>query len=78
MMFINSLWSYILVWGIMIGFANNLAFTLANDKFITNWFIKKRGLALGTRFMLMAAFGVIVLPSNSGATKVAAQIALRS
>jgi MFS family permease len=62
MNFINSLWSYILVWGILIGLSNNLAFTLANDKFITNWFVRKRGLAFAIRFMFMAGGGVVLIP----------------
>ena len=36
MYFINSLWQYIVVWGVIIGSGSNLAFTLAIDKTITN------------------------------------------
>jgi len=63
MNFINSLWAYILVWGVIIGFGLNLALTIAVDKALANWFISKRGLALGIRFMLFGICGVIVLPT---------------
>ncbi|MFC2021380.1 MFS transporter [Chloroflexota bacterium] len=59
---INSLGTYILVWGIIIAFGSNLAFGMANAKFITSWFVRKRGLALGTRYVLTGIFGVILLP----------------
>ncbi len=62
MNFVNSLWQYIVVWGIIIGAGNNLAFTLAIDKTITDWFIKKRGLAFAMRFVLLGIWGVILLP----------------
>jgi len=62
MNFINSLWQYILVWGIIIGGGSNLGFTLAVDKVITDWFIKKRGLAFAVRFVLIGILGVILLP----------------
>jgi len=63
MNFINSLWAYILVWGIITGFGNNLAFTLSVDKALTDWFVRKRGLAFGTRFVLVGIAGVITLPT---------------
>jgi len=62
MNYINSLWQYIVVWGVIIGAGCNLAFTLACDKAITNWFIKKRGRALALRFVLLGILGVILLP----------------
>jgi len=62
MYFINSLWSYIVVWGILVGFGCNLALTVAVEKVLSNWFVKKRGLAFGIRFMLMSICGVITIP----------------
>ncbi|MFC1909037.1 MFS transporter, partial [Chloroflexota bacterium] len=61
MNFINSLWDYILVWGVIMGFGCNLAFSLAMDKALTNWFVRKRGLAFGARFVLLGIAGVITL-----------------
>jgi len=62
MNYINSLWAYIVVWGVIIGFGHNLGHTIAIDKALTNWFVKKRGLAFGVRFVIIGICGVIVLP----------------
>jgi cyanate permease len=62
MNYINSPWSFYIVWGIAVGIGSNLANTLAIDKALTNWFIQKRGLALGIRFVLIGTCGVIALP----------------
>ena len=62
MNFINSPWAYYLTWGLTIGIGSNLANTIAIDKALTNWFIKKRGLAFGVRFAIIGICGVIVLP----------------
>jgi len=59
---IHSLWAYYIVWGVIIGTGHNLAFTIAVDKILTNWFVSKRGLAFGIRFALIGICGVIVLP----------------
>jgi len=37
MNFINSRWSYIIVWGILVGFGSNLALTVAVEKVLSNW-----------------------------------------
>lgn len=62
MNFITSPWAYYVVWGVIIATGNNLALTIAVDKALANWFIRKRGLALGTRFVIIGICGVIVLP----------------
>jgi len=62
MNFINSLLAFYIVWGALIGFGLNLGLTIANDKALANWFIKKRGLAFGIRFTLLGISGVIMLP----------------
>ncbi|MFC1847569.1 MFS transporter [Chloroflexota bacterium] len=62
MYFINSLWAYYLVWGLIMGTGINLALTIAVDKTLTNWFIIKRGLAQGIKFAIIGIVGVIVLP----------------
>jgi len=63
MNYINSLWVFYAVWGGLIGFGTNLAYTVAPDKAITNWFVRKRGLALGTRFVFWGIGSMIVLPT---------------
>lgn len=60
--FVHSAWAYYIVWAVIVGTGHQLAFTLAVDKVLTGWFIKKRGLALGIRFALLGTFGSIVLP----------------
>ncbi|MBI4596070.1 MAG: MFS transporter [Candidatus Tectomicrobia bacterium] len=59
MYFIYSLWAFYLVWGIVVGIGQNVSSGLPINKSITNWFVKKRGLAMGMRMMLTAA---LVLP----------------
>ncbi|MFC2005270.1 MFS transporter [Chloroflexota bacterium] len=62
MNFITSQWTYYLVWGVIIAIGANLGLTIAVDKALTNWFIRKRGLALGIRFVIIGICGVITLP----------------
>ena len=62
MNFVNAAWSYYVVWGIAVGIGSNLANTIAIDKALANWFIRKRGFALGIRFVILGICGVIVLP----------------
>jgi MFS family permease len=62
MNFITSLWNYYIVWGVIIAGGHTLGFTVADDKILTDWFISKRGLALGLRFALVGIIGVITLP----------------
>jgi cyanate permease len=62
MYFITSAWQYFLVWGLLTGTGINLGFAVAIDKTITNWFVKKRGLALGVKFALIGAASVVVIP----------------
>lgn len=62
MYFINAPWSFYLAWGVAVGIGSNLANTIAIDKALANWFIQKRGLALGIRFVILGICGVIVLP----------------
>lgn len=57
--YIDSLWSFIVVWGIMAGMGGTLCWTTPMEKAITNWFVKKRGLAMGIRWVLS---GMILLP----------------
>jgi cyanate permease len=62
MFFIHSEWLYFIAWGILAGFGINLGLTVTIDKTLTNWFVRKRGLALGLKFMLIGLGGVILLP----------------
>ncbi|UCD08070.1 MAG: MFS transporter [Dehalococcoidales bacterium] len=57
--YMDSLWSFIVVWGIMAGMGGTLCWTTPMEKAITNWFVKKRGLAMGIRWVLS---GMLLLP----------------
>ena len=62
MNFVNSVWSYFLVWGFLIGSGLNLSLTVTVDKTVINWFIRRRGLAQGIKFALIGVGGVAVVP----------------
>ncbi|MBA7615447.1 hypothetical protein ES703_22728 [subsurface metagenome] len=60
MYFVNSLWAYLVVWGVILGTGNNIALSLPLDTTIANWFVKKRGLALGTKILINGFAGAVV------------------
>ena len=62
MNFVNSVWSYFLVWGFLIGTGLNLGLTVTVDKTVINWFVRKRGIAQGTKFALIGVGGVVAVP----------------
>jgi len=62
MNFINSLWAFYVVWGVMFGTGFNTAVTLPLDTAISNWFVRKRGLALSIKMVFSGLSGVLVLP----------------
>jgi MFS family permease len=61
MHFVTEVWQYYIAWGVMIGFGLNIGLTVACDKKINDWFIRRRGLAQGIKFALIGLFGVVVL-----------------
>ena len=62
MAFIHSLWSFLLVWGLLLGTGINTALAIPLDTAITNWFVKKRGVALSIKWMFSGVSGAIILP----------------
>jgi MFS family permease len=62
MYFISDVWGYLLAWGGLTGIGFYLGLTVANDQILTNWFIRKRGLAQGIKHGIIGACGVVVLP----------------
>ncbi len=60
--FINSLWQFLVVWGIMMGTGANIALTLPIDTTISNWFVKKRGTALSIKWIFSGVSGVLIMP----------------
>ena len=61
MNFVSSTWSYYLTWGILIGGGHGLGLSVAHDKLLTNWFVKKRGTAFGSRFAIMGVMELVAL-----------------
>lgn len=61
MQYVNSMWSLILVWGVMLGTSSNLYSNPMNVA-LANWFVKRRGLAMSIKRALDGLSGVIVLP----------------
>ena len=62
MNFINSAWSFYIVWGVLLGTGVNIALSVPVNTAITNWFVKKRGLALGIQWVFSALSGTLVVP----------------
>jgi sugar phosphate permease len=61
MYFINSWWSYYVVWGIAsLGF--NLGLSLPLDAAVANWFVRRRGLAMAITRSLIGLCSVTVMP----------------
>lgn len=59
---IDSLWAFYMVWGVLLGTGINIGLTLPVDKAITDWFVKKRGVALGTKAVFSGLSGAVILP----------------
>ncbi len=62
MNYINSLWSYYVVWGVIMGTATNISLSIPVHTTIANWFVKKRGVALSVYNVMSGLSGTIVLP----------------
>ncbi|MFC1991414.1 MFS transporter [Chloroflexota bacterium] len=62
MYFINSLWAFYVVWGGIAASGRNIGLGIPINKAISNWFVKKRGLALSIRAIFAALATIAVLP----------------
>ncbi len=62
MNFISTVGGYLVAWGGLTGVGFYLGLTVANDQILTNWFIRKRGLAQGIKHGLIGMCGVVILP----------------
>ncbi len=60
MNYINSLWSFYIVWGVILGTGFNIGLEIPLDKAITSWFIKKRGKALSVRWFFTGLAGLVL------------------
>ena len=61
MNFINSLWTFYVVWGIILGTGINIGLEIPVDKAIASWFVKKRGIALSVRWLFTGLAGLVLL-----------------
>ncbi|MCK4862732.1 MAG: MFS transporter [Dehalococcoidales bacterium] len=61
MNYVTEVWHYYVAWGVLIGLGLNIGLTVACDKSINDWFMRRRGLAQGIKFAIISIFGIIVL-----------------
>ena len=62
MYFVNSLWSYYAVWGMVVSAGLNLGLDIPLGAAIAKWFVKKRGTALTVMRVPIGFSGIIVVP----------------
>ena len=61
MNYVNSTWGFYLIWGVVMGLGFSASSGVPMNTAITNWFVKKRGLAFGIRMMLSGAFTLPII-----------------
>jgi MFS family permease len=61
MYFINSLWAFYVVWGVILATGINIGLEIPVDKAIASWFVKKRGIALSVRWLFAGLAGLVLL-----------------
>ena len=62
MWFVNSMWTFYIVWGVILGTGMNAGLAIPLDKAISNWFVRKRGMALSVRALMQGLATIAVLP----------------
>jgi len=60
MNFINSLWAFYVVWGVILGTGISIGLEIPIDKAIASWFVKKRGIALSVRWLFTGLAGLVL------------------
>jgi len=62
MYWVNSLLSFYFIWALVFSTGINISLGMPIDVAITNWFVKKRGTAIGIRWVFSGLSGTIGLP----------------
>ncbi|MFH1032264.1 MAG: MFS transporter [Chloroflexota bacterium] len=62
MNFVHALWSFYLIWGVIVSTGLNIGLSLSVEKAISNWFVKKRGTALSFRWISVVLSTVLIVP----------------
>lgn len=62
MYFVKSLVAFYIVWGFLLGSGHNLCSAIPVNTALSQWFIKKRGKALGVKYVFQGLSGVLTLP----------------
>ena len=60
MNFVNSVWTFYIVWGVIVQTGINMGLDIPIEKAITNWFVKKRGVALSARWFITGFAGLVL------------------
>jgi OFA family oxalate/formate antiporter-like MFS transporter len=68
MMPVNSLWTFYVVWGVVVSTGMNVSSQVPVEKAISNWFVRKRGRALSFRQISFALATILVVPLISWLT----------
>jgi MFS family permease len=62
MNFVSTPLSYYLIWGIVVAIGITLGLSIPIEAMLTNWFIRKRGLAYGLKWGFSGAITIVMLP----------------
>ncbi len=62
MSLVNSFWSFIVVWGVLLAVGMDLALAIPLQATVARWFVKRRGAANGILLIFSGLSGVVVLP----------------
>ena len=62
MHFVNSLWSFLLAWGLLVGTGFSFGCTFVTDTAIVKWFSRKSGIAINLKFAVQSLSSLALLP----------------